>query len=135
MGNDPMNDIFNLIGRLLLAQIFLISGLSKFGAWEGTQAYMAAMGVPGALLLAVVALEVLGGLALALGLFARPVALALAAFSLLAALLFHADFGDQNQLIHFMKNLAMAGGLLFVWLHGAGRLSLDNWLRETPARS
>lgn len=130
-----MNDIFNLIGRLLLAQIFLISGLSKFGAWEGTQAYMAAMGVPGALLLAVVALEVLGGLALALGLFARPVALALAAFSLLAALLFHADFGDQNQLIHFMKNLAMAGGLLFVWLHGAGRLSLDNWLRETPARS
>lgn len=125
MENDDVNDTMNLVGRLLLAQIFLLSGLSKLGAWADTQAYMAAMGVPGVLLAGVVALEIGGGLALALGLFTRWTALALAAFTAAAALLFHTDFGDQNQMIHFMKNLAMTGGLLFVWLHGAGRLSLD----------
>lgn len=125
MENDDVNDTMNLVGRLLLAQIFLLSGLSKLGAWADTQAYMAAVGVPGVLLAGVVALEIGGGLALALGLFTRWTALALAAFTVAAALLFHTQFGDQNQMIHFMKNLAMAGGLLFVWLHGAGRLSLD----------
>ena len=125
-----MNDTRNLIGRLLLAQIFLISGIAKLGSWAGTQGYMEAMGVPGALLAAVVALEVLGSLALALGLFTRWTAAALAGFSLLTALLFHTGLADQNQLIHFMKNLAMAGGLIFVWLHGAGRFSLDSRLRK-----
>lgn len=125
-----MNDSLNLIGRLLLAQIFFISGIAKLGSWAGTQGYMEAMGVPGALLAAVVALEILGGLALALGLLTRWTAGGLAAFSLLTALLFHTGFGDQNQLIHFMKNLAMAGGLAFVWLYGAGRFSLDSRLRR-----
>lgn len=129
MDNDPVNDTLNLIGRLLLAQIFLVSGLAKINAWAGTQAMMDAAGVPSALLGAVVALEIGGGLALALGLLTRWTALGLAAFSVLAAVLFHAQFSEQNQLIHFMKNLAMAGGLLFVWLHGAGRYSMDARLR------
>lgn len=128
-----MNDMLNLIGRLLLAQIFFISGIAKLGSWAGTQGYMEAMGVPGALLAAVVALEVLGGLALALGLFTRWTAATLAGFSLLTALLFHAGFADQNQLIHFMKNLAMAGGLVFVGLRGAGRFGLDSCLRSTAS--
>lgn len=129
-----MNNVLNLGGRILIAQIFVLSGLTKLGAWAGTQAWMESMGVPGALLAPVVLLEIAGGLALAAGALTRWTALALAAFSIGAAVLFHSALGDANQLIHFMKNLAMAGGLLMVAAHGAGRYSVDAWwARRVPA--
>jgi putative oxidoreductase len=121
-----MNQLLNLAGRILLAQIFVLSGMSKLGAgYAATQDYMASAGVPGILLPLVIVLELGGGLALMAGFYTRWMALALAAFSLLAAAMFHANFADQMQTILFMKNLAIAGGLLLLARHGAGEPSLD----------
>ena len=117
--------IAELTGRVALAAIFLLAGLNKLGAYEGTQAYMASAGVPGALLPAVIALEVIGALFLIAGLWTRLTALALAGFSVISAALFHANLGDQLQFILFFKNIAMAGGFLVVAAHGAGALSID----------
>ena len=124
-----MEKVTLLIGRLLMAQIFLLAGLSKISAYEGTQGYMEAFGLPGALLPLVIVFEVGAGLALIAGVLTRYVAWALAAFSVVSALVFHTEFGDQTQMILFMKNLAMAGGLLFLGVTGAGALSLDARLR------
>ncbi len=112
-------------GRVLMSAIFLMAGLGKIGGYAATQAYMEAMGVPGALLPLVIALEIGGGLALLLGWGARLAALLLAGFSVLSALIFHLDFADQTQSILFMKNLAIAGGLLFVTAAGAGSLAVQ----------
>jgi putative oxidoreductase len=121
-----MNNAIVLAARILLAQIFLLSGFGKLGAgYAGTQGYMEAMGVPGALLSLVILLEIGGGLALVFGFMTRWAALALALFCVVGAFLFHTNFGDQTQSIMFMKNLAMAGGLLMLYVHGAGALSLD----------
>lgn len=96
-----------------------------------TQALIAAAGLPAPLLAygAAIVVEVGGGVLLLIGYRSRLAALALAAFTLLAAVAFHADFGDQNQLIHFLKNLAIAGGLMQVAAFGAGALSVDGWRR------
>lgn len=121
-----MNNAIILAARVLLAQIFLISGFGKLGAgYAGTQAYMEAMGIPGMLLPLVIALEIGGGLALIAGFLTRWAALALAGFTVASAVLFHANFGDQTQTIMFMKNLAMAGGLLLLYVQGAGSYSVD----------
>jgi putative oxidoreductase len=113
-----------LVGRILIAVIFVKSGVDKIGGYAGTQAYMDAAGVAGALLPAVIALEVLGGLALVAGYRTRIVAVALAAFTLLAAVLFHAAPDPIQQLL-FLKNLAIAGGLLILASRGASTWSLD----------
>lgn len=127
-----MNKYIDLTARVLLAHLFVLAGISKLGAgYEATQGYMAAMGVPGLLLPLVMLLEIGGGLALIVGLFARPVAFLLAGFSVVSALIFHNKIGDQIQLIMLMKNFAIAGGLLLVVRHGAGALSLDA-LRHAP---
>jgi len=115
----------DLLGRILISLIFLLSGLHKIGGYEATQGYMAAMGVPGALLPLVIALEVGGALAIILGYHTRLFAFLLAGFSVVSALLFHRALGDQVQFIMFMKNLAMAGGFLFLVARGAGDWSLD----------
>lgn len=107
-----MDKAANLIGRLLLAHIFILSGVTKITGYAGTQGYMEAMGVPGALLPLVILLELGGGLALVIGWQTRWAALALAGFSILAAAIFHSNFADQMQAIMFMKNLAIAGGLI-----------------------
>lgn len=114
-----------LAGRALLALIFLLSGLGKIGQYAGTQEYMAAAGVPGLLLPLVIALEVAGGAAILLGWRTRLAALALAGFSLLAAVLFHGQVQEQIQMILFLKNVAIAGGFLLLFVHGAGPWSLD----------
>ncbi|MEE4172773.1 MAG: DoxX family protein [Xanthomonadales bacterium] len=113
------------VGRLFLALIFIIMGTSKLGSYAATQGWMESAGVPGVLLPAVVALEILGGLAILLGWHTRFVALLLAGFSLLTAIVFHADFADQNQFIAFLKNVALAGGFLMLVAQGAGGFSLD----------
>ncbi len=120
-----MNKALNLAGRILLAQMFIISGFSKIGGYAGTQAYMASVGLPGALLPLVIALELLGGLALIVGIKTRWVAFALAGFSVVSALVFHSHFGDPMQFINFIKNLAIAGGLLLLAQTGAQGFSID----------
>jgi putative oxidoreductase len=120
-----MEKYLNLIGRILLAHIFVLAGITKITGYAGTQAYMESMGIPGALLPLVIALEIGGGLALIVGWQTRLAALALAGFSVVSAVIFHANFGDQIQMILFMKNFAMAGGLLMVAAYGAGAFSLE----------
>lgn len=114
----------DLAGRVLIASLFLITGIGKITGYAGTQAYMASQGVPGALLPLVIALEVGGGLAIVLGWHTRLVAALLAGFSMAAALIFHAG-GDMTQQLMLMKNFAIAGGFLFLVARGAGEWSLD----------
>jgi len=118
------------LGRIMISLMFVTSGLGKISGYAGTQGYMEAMGVPGVLLPLVIALEVLGGLAVMLGWHTRIAAFLLAGFSLLSALLFHANFGDQMQMIMFMKNVAIAGGFLMIVSLGGGAFSLDNRLKN-----
>lgn len=123
-----MDKVIELAGRILLGHIFLLAGINKISGYEGTAGYMEAMGVPGMLLPLVIILEVVGGLALIVGFKTKWAALALAGFTVVAAVLFHADFSDQTQMILFMKNWAITGGLLLVYVYGAGELSVDRKL-------
>lgn len=120
-----MNPIFSLLGRVGLALIFVISGWGKIAGYAATQQYMEAMGVPGALLPLVIALELGGGLAVLAGVGTRWLAVALAGFSIVSAAIFHSNFGDPMQAISFWKNLAIAGGFLMLAANGPGALSLD----------
>jgi putative oxidoreductase len=116
------------IGRLLTAATFIVSGFGKIAAPAMTQAYIASAALPMptiAYLIAIV-IEVRGGLFLAIGFHTRATAAVLAAFVMATALSFHHNFADQNQLIHFLKNIAIAGGLVQVFAFGAGTFSFDN---------
>ena len=113
-------------GRFLISLIFITSGFNKIANFAGTQAYMESAGVPGILLPLVIAVELLGGIFVVFGWHTRVAAFLLAGFSLVSAVLFHANFGDQMQMIMFMKNLGLAGGFLMIVALGAGPYSLDN---------
>lgn len=130
-----MNAYFSLLGRIGLSLIFLISGWGKIAGYAATQGYMESVGVPGALLPLVIALELGGGLAIVAGVFTRWFALGLAVFSITSALIFHANLADQMQAIMFWKNFALAGGFLLLSANGPGALSLDATLsrRRVPA--
>lgn len=115
----------HLAGRVLLALIFVIAGLGKLGNLAGTAGYMQSGGVPAFLLWPTIALEVLGGIALIVGFQTRYTAWALAAFCLVSGALFHSDFANQMQMTMFLKNVAIAGGLLVLSV-AATPLSLDS---------
>ncbi|HEU4844290.1 MAG TPA: DoxX family protein [Burkholderiaceae bacterium] len=135
--NNANTTTLPLIGRLLMATIFVFSGLGKIAAPAATIGYIGAMGLPFPTLglIGAIAIEVGGGLLLVAGLQTRATALVLAAFSLVTGLIFHHAIGDQNQLIHLLKNIAMAGGLLQIAAYGAGALSLDARHRGALVRS
>ena len=118
----------NVLARVLLALMFVLAGYDKIGGYADTQGYMAAFGVPGMLLPLVILAELGGGLAIMAGFLTRISALALAAFTLVAAIVFHTDFSDGMQQILFMKNISITGGLLLLAVTGAGRFSLDQKL-------
>jgi putative oxidoreductase len=135
---DSVGPYLSLLGRVLIAAIFILSGVSKIGGYAATQAYMNSAGVPGALLPLVILIELAGGIAIVVGAYTRIVALLLAGFCILTGLLFHAGSPDQTQQIMFMKNLGLAGGFLFLAASGPGRLSVDRFLRKgnsTPGGS
>jgi putative oxidoreductase len=117
-------NVADLGGRILISYLFLTSGLDKISGYAGTQGYMEAVGVPGGLLPLVIALEVLGAIAVIVGYQTRLTAAALAAFTLAASVLFHSG-ADQMQQLLFMKNVAITGGFLFLVARGAGDWSLD----------
>jgi len=120
-------------GRILLALIFIVAGLGKLGDVQGFAGYMASGGLPALLAWPAILFEIVAGFLLLVGFQARITALALAAFSLVTALMFHFVPADPGQMTHFLKNLAMAGGYLMVFAHGAGALSVDNWQRPALA--
>jgi len=114
-----------LIGRILLGLIFVMSGFNKITGFEGTQQYMASYGMPmtSLLLVGAIVVEIVGGLSVIFGVFPRLGAAALVLFLIPASLIFHTDFSEQTQLIMFLKNLSIMGGLLLVVAYGSGPLS------------
>jgi putative oxidoreductase len=127
-----MSRYFSLIGRLLIGLPFVMSGLGKLAAYGKTTAMIAAVGLPVPPLAYAVAVlvELGGGLLLILGYQVRPVAIAQAIFTIAAAVSFHNNFADQNQMIHFLKDVMITGGLLQVAAFGAGAISLDTRLSK-----
>ncbi len=126
----PLNhDLASLVGRLLIASLFIVFGLEKVTGYASSVGYMEAYGLPGSLLPLAILVELGGGIAILLGLFSRWAALALAGFCLVTALVFHTGWsgdGGQGQLINFMKNLALAGGLLLLAANGPGKYAVTD---------
>ena len=121
------NSTILLVARILLAAIFILAGLNKFGSIEGTAGYIASVGLPAGTLLAwlTAIFEVVAGAAILVGFQTKLASWALAAFCILAALIFHNQLGDQTQFVMFVKNLAIAGGFLALSVSGPGSLSVD----------
>jgi putative oxidoreductase len=127
---DTTKPYADVAGRLLIAALFVLSGWGKIAGYAATQGYMQSAGVPGGLLPLVILVELGGGIAIVAGVYTRVVALLLAGFSVLTALVFHAGSPDQMQQIMFLKNLGLAGGFLFLAANGAGKFSVDRLLQR-----
>ena len=125
MNSKTISNLALLTGRAMLAAMFISAGFSKIGAFAGTQTYMESVGVPGLLLPAVIALEIVAGFAILAGFQTKVAALLLAGFTLVAAIIFHSDFSQQMQTILFTKNIAITGAFLLLFAQGAGEWSLD----------
>jgi putative oxidoreductase len=130
--NPALTNTAALVGRIQLALMFVVAGVGKIGGFDGTVGYIASKGLPLPVVLAAgtVALEIVAGVALIVGYRARWAALALAAFTLLATVIFHAYWAvpaeqQMVQRLMFLKNIAVTGGLLVVFAFGAGRYGLD----------
>lgn len=131
-----MSHVAAFIGRIMMAVIFIVSGFGKLVNLSGTDAMLTGAGLPAGLALPVALFELLGGVALVIGLMTRLVAVLLAAFTLLAALFFHNQLTDPVQQIHALKNLAIAGGLLCLFAHSQMRWSYDSMqLRRRAERA
>jgi putative oxidoreductase len=127
-----MRTYIPLLGRILLGLIFVMSGINKITGFEGTQQYMASKGMPATaiLLVGAIIMEVLGGLSVILGYRGRLGAAALVLFLIPATLIFHTNFAEQTQMIMFLKNLSIMGGLLLVVAHGTGPYSITEQPKE-----
>ena len=129
----PQNDLVALLGRVLLALLFIISGFAKFTAAAGTKAYFAKTGVPAPEIAYVVAVAIeLGvGILFLLGVKTRVTAVVLAVFTVATAVLAHMNFADMQQKTQFLKNLAIAGGFLGFAVLGGGAYSVDGQMART----
>ncbi|WP_026879295.1 DoxX family protein [Ignatzschineria larvae DSM 13226] len=116
-----------LAGRALMAYLFIIAGWGKIAGYAGTLGYMESKGLPGGLLWLVILLELGGGLAILVGFQTRFVALFMIVFNILTAVIFHGGTGDETS---FMKNIAIAGGFIYLMVQGAGAWSIDAWLER-----
>jgi putative oxidoreductase len=125
MPSHPVEPAAALLGRLLLSALFLHEAWSKATGYSMTIAYMQAFGVPGQLLPLAIGFELVCGLLILLGYQTRFASLMLAGFCVTTAVLFHTRFGDRNQLLHFEKDFAIAGGFLLLFAHGSGAWSID----------
>lgn len=123
-------DTSKLIGRVLMSLLFIFAGWNKIGGYEMTEAFMVSMGLPALLLPLVILVELLGGLAVLFGFFTRISALILFLFCLASAWMVHFAPGDSGEMTSFMKNITIAGGFLILACAGAGRFSLDHWIRK-----
>ena len=126
MNKEMINNASSLVGRALIAIVFIMSGYSKIGGYEGTQGHMESVGVPGFLLPAVIAVEPLAGIAVLVGYQTKIAAILLGGFTFLSAVIFHIDFGQQMQMILFMKNLAISGAFLLLFIHGPGQWAINS---------
>ena len=115
----------DLFGRVLISALFFLNGIFKINNYEGTIGWMESFGLPGILIIPAIALEIIGPILIVIGYQTRIAAGALSLFCIATAIIFHTDFSDQMQFIAFMKNLALAGGFLFLVVNGAKGYCLD----------
>ena len=120
-----MTNVFDLIGRILISALFLISAYNKIFSIDGTMSWMEGFGVPGFLLYAVIVIEIILPLFVIVGYKARIAAALLAIFCVATAFIFHLDFSDPMQKISFFKNIGLAGGFLFIVVNGTKDWSVD----------
>ncbi len=121
-----MSNFIDLIGRVFISSVFLLSGYNKIFNFDATVGWMEGFGVPGFLLWPTIVLEILLPLLIIIGYHAKISAILLAIFSLTTAIIFHSDFSNQMQLIAFLKNLGLAAGFLFIAINGTKDWALDN---------
>ena len=114
-----------VLGRIFLSLIFLLAGIGKILNYEGTIDYMESFSIPGYLLIPAIIIEIIFPLLVIIGYKTKLAAIILSLFSMLLAVIFHADFSDQMQLMSFFKNFAIAGGFLIIFIRGAGKYSID----------
>ena len=120
--------ILELVGRIFISLIFLLAGVGKIFNYEGTIGYMESYGIPGYLLISAIVIEILFPLLVIIGYKTKFSAMILSLFAILLAIIFHTDFSNQMQLMSFLKNFAIAGGFLIIFVRGAGKYSIDQRL-------
>tara|TARA_X000000950_G_scaffold228575_1_gene276133 strand:- start:143 stop:514 length:372 start_codon:yes stop_codon:yes gene_type:complete len=120
-----MTNILDLVARILISGLFLLNGIFKISNYDGTVGWMESFGIPGILLIPAIILEIVGPILIILGYKAKIAAGLLSLFCIATAVIFHNDFSDQMQLGSFLKNIALAGGFLFIYINGTKDLSLD----------
>ena len=125
-----MINILDLIGRIFISLVFLLSGINKIDNYEGTIGWMESLGMPGIFLIPTIILEIIGPILIIIGYKVKISAALLSLFCVATAIIFHNDFSDQMQFVSFMKNIALAGGFLILFINGAKGLSLDNKLKN-----
>ena len=120
-----MTKIFDLIARISISILFLLNGIFKINNYEGTVGWMESFGLPGILIIPAIILEIVGPILIIIGYQTRIAAASLSLFCIATAIIFHNDFNDQMQLTAFLKNIALAGGFLFLVINGAKGYCLD----------
>ena len=121
-----MVKILDLLGRILISTLFFLNGIFKINNYDGTVGWMESFGVPGILIIPAIILEIVGPVLIIIGYKTKLAAGLLSIFCLTTAIIFHNDFADQMQFISFLKNIALAGGFLLIFVNGAKDFSLDN---------
>ena len=125
-----MANIADLIGRILISALFLLNGIFKISNYDGTIGWMESFGMPGILLIPAIILEIAGPVLIIIGYKTKLAAGFLSLFCIATAFIFHNDFANQMQLTSFLKNVALAGGFLILFVNGAKGLSLDNKFKK-----
>ena len=120
-----MTNILDLVARILISALFLLNGIFKTSNYDGTVGWMEGFGIPGILIIPAIILEIVGPILIILGYKAKIAAGLLSLFCIATAVIFHNDFSDQMQLGSFLKNIALAGGFLFIFINGTKNFSLD----------
>ena len=121
-----MTNILDLFARILISTLFLINGIFKITNYDGTVDWREGYGVPGILIIPAIIIEILGPILIIVGYQTKITAAFLSLFCLATAIIFHNDFSNQMQLTSFLKNIALAGGFLFLVINGSKKFSLDN---------
>ena len=125
-----MTNIVDLVGRILISALFLLNGIFKISNYDGTIGWMESFGMPGILLIPAIILEILGPVLIIIGYKTKLAAGLLSLFCIVTAVIFHNDFANQMQFTSFLKNIALAGGFLILFVNGAKGFSLDNKFKK-----
>ena len=125
-----MTNILDLVGRVFISLVFLLSGINKIGNYEGTVGWMESFGMPAIFLIPAIILEIRAPILIIIGYKVKIAAALLSVFCIATALIFHTDFSNQMQFVSFMKNIALAGGFLFLVINDTKGFSLERKLSK-----